>query len=45
VQQAGISEGTVIEVQITIPDGRTFTSNLKVQQEDIEAVKSLQNYQ
>ena len=41
VQQAGISEGTVIEVQITIPDGRTFTSNLKVQQEDIEAVKSL----
>ena len=36
---------TVIEVQITIPDGRTFTSNLKVQQEDIEAVKSLQNYQ
>ena len=45
VQQAGISEGTVIEVQITTPDGRTFTSNLKVQQEDIEAVKSLQNYQ
>ena len=40
-----ISEGTVIEVQITTPDGRTFTSNLKVQQEDIEAVKSLQNYQ
>ena len=45
VQQAGISEGTVIEVQITTPDGRTFTSNLKVQPEDIEAVKSLQNYQ
>ena len=45
VQRAGISEGTVIEVQITTPDGRTFTSNLKVQPEDIEAVKSLQNYQ
>ena len=42
VQQA---EGTVIEVQITTPDGRTFTSNLKVQPEDIEAVKSLQNCQ
>lgn len=38
-------EGTVIEVQITTPDGRTFTSNPKVQPEDIEAVKSLQNYQ
>nr|WP_294665119.1 hypothetical protein [uncultured Blautia sp.] len=45
VQQTGIPEGTVIEVQITTPDGRSFTSNLKVQAEDIEAVKSLQNYQ
>ncbi len=45
VQQAGITEGTVIEVQITTPDGRNFTSNLKVQPEDIAAVKNLQNYQ
>ena len=45
VQQAGIQEGTVIEVHITTPDGKTFTSNLKVQPEDIDAVKSLQNYQ
>ena len=39
VQQAGIQEGTVIEIQITTPDGKTFTSNLKVQPEDIDAVK------
>ena len=45
VQQNGISEGTVIEVQITTPEGKTFTSNLKVTAEDIEAVKSLQNFQ
>ena len=45
VQQTGITEGTVIEVQITPPDGRTFTTNLKVTAEDIEAVKNLQNYQ
>ena len=45
VQQAGIQEGTVIEIQITTPDGKTFTSNLKVQPEDIDAVKSLQTYQ
>ena len=45
VQQSDIPEGTVIEVQITTPEGKTFTSNLKVQAEDIEAVKSLQNYQ
>ena len=45
VQQAGIPEGTIIEVQITSPDGKTFTSNMKVTSEDIDAVKSLQNYQ
>ena len=45
VQQAGIQEGTIIEVQITSPDGKTFTSNMKVTSEDIDAVKSLQNYQ
>ena len=45
VQQAGIPEGTIIEVTITPPDGKTFTSNLKVTAEDIDAVKSLQNYQ
>lgn len=45
VQQTGITEGTIIEVQITPPDGKTFTTNLKVTAEDIEAVKSLQNYQ
>ena len=38
-------EGTIIEVQITSPDGKTFTSNMKVTSEDIDAVKSLQNYQ
>ena len=45
VQQAGIPAGTIIEVQITSPDGKTFTSNMKVTSEDIDAVKSLQNYQ
>ncbi len=45
VQQTGITEGTIIEVQITPPNGKTFTTNLKVTAEDIEAVKSLQNYQ
>lgn len=45
VQQAEIPEGTIIEVQITSPDGKTFTSNMKVTSEDIDAVKSLQNYQ
>jgi hypothetical protein len=45
VQQHGITEGTVIEIQITTPDGKNFTSNLKVNAEDIAAVKNLQDLQ
>ena len=45
VQRAGIPEGTIIDVQITSPDGKTVTSNVKVTSDDIDAVKSLQNYQ
>lgn len=29
VSQNGIQEGTVLEVQITTPEGKTFTSNYK----------------
>lgn len=43
VSQHGITEGTVIEAQITTPDGKTFTTNLRVNQADIDAVKSLQD--
>lgn len=45
VTQHGITEGTVIEVSVTTPEGKTFTSNLKVTAEDIAAVKSLQDVQ
>lgn len=45
VTQHGITEGTVIEVSVTTPEGKNFTSNLKVTAEDISAAKSLQNAQ
>ena len=45
VQQAGISEGTVIEFRSPYQMAELSLPTLKVQQEDIEAVKSLQNYQ
>lgn len=45
VTQHGITEGTVIEVSITTPEGKNFTSNLKVTAEDIAAVKDLQDAQ
>lgn len=43
VQQNGITEGTVLEVTVTTPDGKSLTTNLKVTAEDIEAVKSIQD--
>ena len=43
VQQHGIQAGSIIEVQINTPDGKNFTTNLKVSEEDIQAIRSLQD--
>lgn len=43
VQQKGITEGTVIEIQITAPDGSTLNSNLKVQQSDLAMFQTIKN--
>ena len=45
VSQHGITEGTVIEVSISTPDGKNFTTNLKVTPEDMDAMRSLQDAQ
>ncbi len=39
----GIQAGSIIEVQINTPDGKNFTTNLKVSEEDIQALRSLQD--
>ena len=41
VSQNGITEGTIIEVQIKRPDGKEFTSNLKIAKEDMELFQKL----
>lgn len=41
IQQKGISEGTVIEIQITAPDGTVLNSNLKVQASDLEMFRNM----
>lgn len=41
VSQNGIQEGTIMEIQVTAPEGKTFTSNIKVQKEDVELLQSL----
>ena len=37
----GITEGTIIEVQIKRPDGKEYTSNLKIAKEDMELFQKL----
>lgn len=43
VSEKGISEGTVIEINVTAPGGQTFASNLKVGKEDMELVQELKS--
>ena len=42
VHREAIMEGTVIEIQVTAPDGKTMNSNLKVRKEDLELLKRLE---
>lgn len=43
VSQNGIVEGTIIEVQIKRPDGKEYSTNLKVAKEDLELFQSMKN--
>ncbi len=38
-----ISEGDVIEITVTRPDGTTVTGNMKVQQSDLDLFNELKN--
>lgn len=42
VGSQGITEGTVIEIQIKRPDGKEFATNIKVAKEDMELFQTLQ---
>lgn len=41
VQTSGISEGTIIEVTVETPEGKKYTSNIKVQPSDMELLRSM----
>ena len=40
-QSAGFQEGTVIEVSMTTPEGRTLTTNVRLTASDIQAFNDL----
>ncbi len=37
--------GTVIDISVTMPDGETLQSNIKLTEEDLEMLKALSNMQ
>lgn len=43
VYQNGIKEGSIIEINVTTPDGQSLSSNLKISAEDMELIEQLKN--
>ena len=41
VGRSGAPEGTIIEIHMEYPDGRTLNSNMRVSASDIELIESL----
>ena len=41
VQQRALTEGTLMEIKVTTPDGQTLTSNLRLTQEDLDVISTL----
>lgn len=43
VYQNGIKEGSIVEINVTTPDGQNLSSNLKISAEDMELIEQLKN--
>ena len=41
VQSAGINEGTIFEVSVTTPEGKTLTTNVRLTASDMQAFNDL----
>ncbi|MFR5600976.1 MAG: hypothetical protein ACLTKI_00800 [Lachnospiraceae bacterium] len=41
VRAQALTEGTIIDIQVIMPDGKTLNSNLKLTKEDIEFLHQL----
>lgn len=43
VSEHALYDGTVIEITVTAPEGKSFSSNLKLTSEDLELIQKLQS--
>lgn len=44
MNKRGLSQGSVVEIQVRTPDGKEYVSNFKVLPEDEELLKILKNF-
>lgn len=44
VSQDALSEGTLIEINVTTPDGKSYSSNLKLTKSDMELYREAQEH-
>ncbi|PWJ48994.1 hypothetical protein [Faecalicatena contorta] len=42
VSNDALAEGTIIEINVTTPEGKSYSSNIKLKEDDIETIKMLQ---
>ncbi len=42
VSNNALTEGTIIEINVTTPDGKNYCSNIKLKEDDIELMKTMQ---
>lgn len=43
VNRKGVTEGTIIEISVTTPDGETIATNVKITQEDLELFEEIKS--
>lgn len=41
--KTGLTEGSVVDIAVTLPDGRKVESNMKISAEDIEFMRNIGN--
>jgi len=41
LKSRGVSVGSIIDIKVTLPNGESFQSNIKLTEEDAEMLKSL----
>lgn len=43
VSQNGVTEGTIMELTVTTPDGKSLSTNIKVQSSDLELLEQIKS--